>query len=619
MSYIVEFAGLKLSNFCKVLNVTRSVLPTRENYNKKIPNMHGSYYTGFCYSEKSIILECGFVAISKQDYIEKIRRLAKVLDTKKPSKLIISDEPLKYQYAVINGDIEIDKVFHTGKIEIEFLCHDPFAYSNEWKSVHADSRGIFTFENEGTADTNIFIDARFKKSACFFQCTNPKGETILIGKPKDATQPDVAPSSSMVDDACTNSNTFTSIAGSLLDSERVITGQYGVGLSGEGIICTNYGNGEDRKWTGAGFKRPINRNISEFEVTIDFVFSSEGEHYVVPEKPPVKPEPPSPEFPKPPPSYGLYRVMSESGLVIREDKSLDSKVMTTMPYGLETRVYVIEGGWAKVRYTALIGWCEIKYLQKVEKSSEKTLEEKATAEEQLGLLEVYGFEQNGAKLFKMLVTDVNPYYEYVQPEGYIGTTPVIHDNQTCPEPNKQNIVDDDGKVTGNQSVPSGAFGNWNDFVGKMIITRQKNSSNKYLWNMSMHKYVNGNLVRSLGTENYISNSEFPVGDLNYLGFYIGRRDNATPQSVVAVTNIEVKQLNLKTDDFIVGNMMNFNKNDNLRINFETGLVTLNGLSILPLIDIGSEFFKLPTGRSQIICRSDDRDVEVICGFQERFL
>ena len=65
MSYIVDFGNNRLSDYCSVLNVKRTILPTRSNFQKDIPTLNGSYYTGFKYAEKQIVLE---IAIYGKNY-----------------------------------------------------------------------------------------------------------------------------------------------------------------------------------------------------------------------------------------------------------------------------------------------------------------------------------------------------------------------------------------------------------------------------------------------------------------------------------------------------------------------------------------------------------------------
>lgn len=104
MSYEVTFANVDLHEYCKILNVKRNVLPPRQNFSKEIPSMWGSYFTGYKYGVREITLTVGIVAISKEDFQEKLRDLALALDVKTPSVLQISDQPNLYYYAVVDDE-----------------------------------------------------------------------------------------------------------------------------------------------------------------------------------------------------------------------------------------------------------------------------------------------------------------------------------------------------------------------------------------------------------------------------------------------------------------------------------------------------------------------------------
>ena len=98
MSYQVRFAGNDLHNYCKILEVKRDILPQRENFSKEVPTMWGSLYTGYHYAERIITLSIAIVSISKEDYMNKVRALADVLDVANPSRLYISDENIIMLY-----------------------------------------------------------------------------------------------------------------------------------------------------------------------------------------------------------------------------------------------------------------------------------------------------------------------------------------------------------------------------------------------------------------------------------------------------------------------------------------------------------------------------------------
>lgn len=630
--YLVNFAGNELSELCKIEKINRTLLPSRENFSKQIPTMHGSHYTGYRYGERVIELEIGLVYSSPQEYLQKIRKLAEVLDVANPSKLILSDEPDKYYYAVPNGETSLEKLFNKGaKATISFICHDPIAYSLEWKTFTPDNKKNIAISNEGTSEAYPIVDVDFRTNSCFLQITNNKGQTVLIGQPKDSTKPVVALTDVVVNDNCSSASTFTTISESLLDTDRRIVGHYGVGYNGNGMVCTNYGSGEEDKWNGAGFKRNLGANLDEFEVEIDLVFSSEGKNYTVPPTPPTPPPPPTPSNPNPPTTntYGTYKVVNCGGLWINATPDTSQPLYAMSP---NTLIYPTEisNGWAKHTHSnpwnTFTGWSSMKYLTKVSDSIIKSASvdsEIATveefAEDEIGLLEVYGFDQNGAKLFKMEVSDTNEYYEYVEPKVYIGNNLVLDDGKNCPSPRKIDVKDDDGKVTGQREVESGVFGEWNDLVGKIVIRREKNASGTYLWTSTVYRYKNGQIVNSMTTRNALSNTTYPKGALNYLGFYIGRFGKIRPVDLMVIDNVKVRRLNMKTDQTINSNLEIFKKNDHLQVDFSKGLVTLNNQVFLTSVDIGSEFFSIPSGKSQVAVRTDDARAVVCLGIQERFI
>lgn len=632
MSYIVTYGENNLNDYCTILNVKRSLLPERSNFSKEIPIMNGSYYTGSKYGERIITLEVLINAKSREEYALKISELASVLDVKEPTKLIINDEPYKMYYAVLDGNTELDKKFNSGVVELNFICHNPLAYSLYWNTYRPDTNGVFTVESYGTADTYPLMDIDFVSKGCFFQLTNPKGETVLIGAPKNATKPNFTTTDILVDDNCSDSSTMTSISESLFDSGRKITGQYGVGLNGQAIVCTNYGTEQENNWTGTGFKRNIGQNVSEFEVVVELAFSSQGNNYVAP--PPTPPSPPPAPVPTPPAkepepvqtpppvSLGTYKVVNCGGLWINREANINNPLYPMAP---GTLIYPTEisGGWAKHthsnRWNTFTGWSSMKYLQKVSDNGRSLSREINTfsngeyADEQLGLIEIYGFDQNGAKLFKMEISDTSPYYEYVDPKIYVGNHLILHDGKNTPSARKETV---DGQE---KEVASGVFGDYNDFDGQLVIKKEKNTKGQDLWSCEIRKIVNGKMVVGMTTSNQFINASYPKGDLNYIGVYIGRYGNNPETSVMGVKNIKVRKLNMKTDQVVDGNLEIFYPKDHMQIDFATGLVTLNDQPILSRVDIGSEFFSVPKGSSQFVFKTDAVGTSVVCGFQDRFI
>lgn len=624
MAYIVHFNDVNLSDYCTVLNVKRSVLPTRSNFSKQVPSMHGSYYTGGKYLEKVIGIEIAIFAKTKEEYSQKVEALANVLNVNKPAPLSIDDEPYKNYYAVVDGSTELDKVFHNGVTTINFLCNDPFAESKYWNSFTNDENGIFDVTSYGTTHTHPIVDVDFKTKGCFFQLTNYEGKTILIGKPKDATKPIVSQSDIVENDNCQDSTSFTTISDTLFDANRVISGTYGV--QDNGIECTNFGSPQEGKWTGAGFKKALSKDVADFEVTVDVIFSSQGQNYVAPPPtPPVQPtpvptppsKPPTTPTTPPPVSLGTYKVVNCGGLWINREANTNNPLYPMAP---NTLIYPteIKNGWAKHthsnQWNTFTGWSSMKYLQKVSNTGKSLLTSNAKnvktvyAEDQLGMIEIYGYTRNGSKLFKFEISDTNSFYEFVEPKVVIGSTTVLQSSSKVPSPRK---VDD-------KEVASGVFGDFNDFTGQFSIKREKDINGNDYWSAEVRKIHEGKVVKVLTTDNAIYNKSFSKESLSYIGVFIGRYGEVEPVSVMSIKNIKVKNLNLKTDQIVEDNLAIFEPGDHMQIDFKDGIVTLNDESYLPYLDISSEFFTIPSGDSQFIFKSD-AESNVVCGFKDKFI
>ena len=163
------------------------------------------------------------------------------------------------------------------------------------------------------------------------------------------------------------------------------------------------------------------------------------------------------------------------------------------------------------------------------------------------------------------------------------------------------------------------FGDFNDLIGKITIKRERNVFGTQLWSCSISKIANGKVVTTLQTSNTLSRNKFPNKNLNYLGFYIGRFSNKQTVSEIGINNIKVRRLNMKSDESTTSNVQIFDIGDHLQIDCENGLVMLNNTSLIHHLDIGSDFFSVPVGNSQVMFKSDDKEAIVICGIQDKFL
>ena len=679
MAYLVNFNGNNLEQIVGISKVKRDILPERQNYSKEVPSLNGSYYTGYKYKERNISIDIYIPSKTREERLETVRELAKVLDTPAPAVLIIDDEPDKFCYAVLDGSTNLDTLVTTGTATLDFVCYDPYLYALKDKSFEADpSSKIVTIQNEGGTDTFPTMSINFFKPACFFQATNLSGETILVGSRPDIEKPTtVATTVSLKDDCTTTSEWQTS--GNVTDSGRLVEGSASVGMNGSAIICNNFGTTNDQQWHGCGIRRNIGANIEEFEVKAKMIFSSTGKNNTT-----------GGSSSGGSTSLGSYKVINaKEGLRIRQTGSTSAKILGKLSNGQVISPTEIKNGWAKHTTGGITGWSSMTYLSKVTSNNtktvikniskynvnirsssstkgkvlgtlkpsatlpyvstastgwykvtykgkdayvtnDKTLTSKATvstratggdnpvyAEDQLGLMELYGFDQNGQKLFKFLIKDSEEFFEFTQPEVYIGTNNVLKDSKKVPAPNIVKEYDDDGKLKEEKTVASGVYGSWNDFEGTFTIKRTKNSKGDFTWTAKVEKVVNGKITATLSTSNSLVNSNYPNGNLNHVVLFIGKYQNHEAVKEMGLTELSVQQLNKV--DIEEQNVQIFKAGDILKIDSESGEVLLNGESFLEELDIGTQFFSVPAGKSQFIVNSDDDTMNVLVGVKERWL
>ena len=664
------YGGVDLGQYIEVRSINRNILPTRENYTIDIPSMTGKVYNGFKYAERVIEIDFLVKSIDPYLYPQMIRDIATILDVDSPCRLYIMDEPNKYYYAVIDGDTNISEIARgVGEGTLTFVCYNPIAYSDEVKMFTGTNSVVAS--NEGTTLAYPIIDINFDSTAAFAQVSNANtGAAVLVGQWPNVNQPSAPAKGPVIEDECKTLTDWLAV-GNVLDADRRIDGNFTINSGGYAITPSSFGTNQERdKWRGPARRRNLGRNVRDFEVVAEFEFDSKGKNYSN-----------ATNTPATNPSTGANKYKTTANLNIRTGRGTNYKILTTMPKGTEVAVSEISGGWGKVSYKGHTGYSAMQYLALVQgttsnyyttanlnlrssrsKSSKLLLtipkgtnlmitdiqngwgktsyknkngyvsmsyvkprqmslmleQEKSlitreeTADDKLGLIELYGFDNNGNKLFKMALTDANFYYEYTHPQIQIGSTVVLKDTDSVPAPRKETVKNDKGEeeVVYNNS---GKFGKWNEFFGKLTI-RRETVNNKQQWTCRVDKIQGGNVVASL-VSNSLVNANFPTGDLNNLVLFIGQYQTS-PASAMTLTHLSVKQLN-DVPPIVIPQI--FRKGDNLRIDCEKNMVYLNDIPYMEHTDIGSNFFPLDAGDTELKIFTDDKGVYTSVSLTERWL
>ena len=668
---MIVYGGVDLGQYIEVRSINRNILPTRENYTIDIPSMTGKIYNGFKYAERVIEIDFLVKSIDPYLYPQMIRDIATILDVDSPCRLYIMDEPNKYYYAVVGGDTNISEIASgIGEGTITFICYNPIAYSDEEKIFTGANK--LTVSNEGTTKAFPVIDINFSKSASFAQVSNVEtGAAVLVGQWTNVNQPQAPSKGTVISDPCTTLTDWLAV-GNVLDADRRIDGNFTINSGGYAITPSSFGSAtETDKWHGPARLRNLGRNVRDFEVVASFEFDSKGKNYSNATNTPAT----SGETNKYKTTANLnirtgrgtnYKILttmpkgtevsvseisggwgkvsykgktgysamkylsliktvatnykvntgSSKGLNLRSSRNTSSRVLLSIPNGTPLAITDISNGWGKTTYKGKTGYVYMQYV-----SSQKSLisgqeislyTTEETADDKLGLIELYGRDVNGNKLFKLNLTDANFFYEYTHPQVQIGNQIVIQDTDSVPAPRKETIKNDKGEdevVDAN----SGKFGKWNEFSGEIRIKRET-VNGKQQWTVRVDKIKGGKVVASL-SKTALVNSSYPTGDLNNLVLFIGQYKDA-PTSAMTLTHLSVEQLN-EVPAIVIPQI--FRAGDKLTIDCEQNLVLLNDIPTMENVDIGSNFFSVDAGDTELKVFSDDTEVYTSVSITERWL
>ena len=658
--YKVNFNDIQLDEYFIIKGVTRNIIPTRTNNSKKIPSLYGEVYTGFTYEAKDIVLSCFLEADNEEDRIDKQTIIADILNVAEPVKVIISDDPNKYFYAVPSDTVAVNKLGYSSEFEITLKCYDVFKYDIEEEYFEAENNQV-TVYNSGGVETAPKIAIEFLQKANFVQVTNDEDKTILIGTRPNIDDVEIS-DNIIVDDACDTKSNWV-VVKNATDNEFYDLGTFGVNGGGYGLICNDYGVQEREEemeddeynkldhmkgWHGVSIKRNFNTSVENFDLTVWLEHNSLGD---------VKGGGSSSA------TTGNYKVTSRTRLNIRKGRGTKYEILGKIPVGTIISVTDISGGWGKTTYGGVTGyvsmscltyvasssssstgniqatgdvhirsgagtkyksltvakkgtkatklatsgswykvtvngktgWTHKNYWKAVASTRKRTVSDisKASAENRMGRIEIYGLDANGRQMFKFELSDTEKWYEY--------TKPVIKVNN--------DILLSEDKALPTASNNAGKFGGWNEFNGTFNIKR-----NNGYWSATISKYEGDKVVQSINTSQ-IKNDKYSNNAIASIVVSFGQwKDNVVVDTMnissVVLKEIQPEENNVVKSIFWAG--------DVIEIDNETHSVTCNGIPFMRHLDIGSEFFNSEVGTSSFKVYSDS-EVEIDTSIRKKWL
>ena len=261
-------------------------------------------------------------------------------------------------------------------------------------------------------------------------------------------------------------------------------------------------------------------------------------------------------------------------------------------------------------YEGVTGYVLIENLVKANEYTVDYEEEKITADDKTGVVELYGFSANNVQLFKLSMVDDNEYYEFTYPLIRKNGEDFLKDKTVAPAPKTVSTISGNTKKV--ESLLSGKYGSWNDFYGELYIERKKNK-----WYAYVQKIVDGNVVKTIKSKT-VTDTKNKDEKLSYLVMYIGTVGNADKASGMSISDIEVHTAT-EIDNTVTYNFQKFEEGDVITIDNNVPAVYVNDVKTNEIIDVGSSFFPLLPGENTFKVASDDTGMTVDVLWNDRNL
>ena len=660
-----KFNGLDLEMFVKVIEIKTTMMSDRQNNFVNIPSEHGRIYQNYKYDYKKIDVNFDIKERTDEDYQTILDTLCSVFHVDEPKELVIDNNERIY-LAIPDGEISKSKITKgMGRFNISFICPIPFSYEANAKIYNGEKN--LSVINEGNASTPAIVDVVFNEDATYCQIDGQDGKSILIGEYPTLMNTKEEESSSIVDEACETTENFVSVNGEV-DAKRSVTGtiQPNDGGSSWCIEASDYGTGDN--WHGPALRYNLPSNVEDFECIMSFCHDSKGKlkynetcatdkvsttkYKVTATTVKLKEKKLSKSttllsikrntYLKPIEvengwikttynnktgwikiSTGLKKVTvttahyyTKQSASLRANASKKSKLLATIPKGTAILVYPNskKGKYTKCTYKGVNGYVYSDYIVEGDKVQIETDQEVDVAEDKIGLVEAYGFDQDGNKLFKVMLCDENEYYEATYPLVQIGNTDFLKDtdfNVQDPKPIVTTSGSNDSLTVTTKTPRSGKYGNWNEFLGNFTIKREKNE-----WYAEITKYNEEGKIEKTLPSKKIKNDTFPTGALNHIVIYFGKYADKPVVDTMTFNRLIVNRLNKVTEEET--DTVIFHQGDELKVDFANNEVFINNTKNMKYVDVGSKFFEIPPGEYDLKISSDS-DITSSIIFNERWL
>ena len=172
----------------KITRLDRNLTPSITNNTRSIENINAGEFLYSTYSPKQIVMEFQIANSTARELSEFRRRMAEILYSKEPKRLIFSDEPSIYYEAIVDGEPVLgeDDMYSSGSIT--WLIPDGVAYSTAeftFDGVQENGYQTITIKNNGTEWADVDYEIAHQHENGFIGLVSQYG-VIQLGKQEEA-------------------------------------------------------------------------------------------------------------------------------------------------------------------------------------------------------------------------------------------------------------------------------------------------------------------------------------------------------------------------------------------------------------------------------------------------
>lgn len=216
----------------------------------------------------------------------------------------------------------------------------------------------------------------------------------------------------------------------------------------------------------------------------------------------------------------------------------------------------------------------------------------ATAQnKQMGKIEFNVMDTNNNFLAGFTLADMLAGYQANTPEFYVGTTKIWSESAAIPAPTKVKQYNSTTKKYEYKTVQSTNAGKWNNFVGKIII--RKTGS---LFSFDLQKIESGKITQRVTKMFYDMSGIYTNVNAKTVQVWFGKYSSYPQMGTNRVDTITFRKDNIGTWKDLP-NL--FGSGDKLIIDCDASQVYLNGALFMDVVDIGSTFFDLIEGQTEV--------------------